>query len=1135
MSIYDWQRLKTEPTEAERNRQEQNKRLYDIATGRIAEETERDSEEFAKFFSDLAVYSTFYEKKDTTAYAQYAAEEEAKKRSQQQNEQAILFVDKMIENSSGLTPRGKELRDELGLAAPVVGIDYDTGNIGYRDVDPRQAQDLLAYGRENMLALSGVEQASIYKTTRLYTAGGNIFGTLEDQFPEIFPKPTPEEQSNIDRALTFQGSWDRLLDVIPFVDGRTEGSQNVDTNFIFLENVRAWWDEGILPTDFLGGAKQEGWDGKQAWRVLSEYHPDFAAYLTNVAGLNPEMLANTPNHWEFRYMINESIDLSNLSAILENDRRDSSAVGYALDWGWNFLRQSFRSADMPIELALTAASFGAYGGIAGATIGMRGVKALKVANSVNDQVQTLNNINKLSQATINTNRIIHGARTTQALMVPSNWGSIAASSLTQRLTTGGWGLVTEGVRWGTEYNLAQRFLYMVPVDATQGLVEGFLYGLQNQLTDNMSFSGERLWQETYSEAFGQIIFGPAFRTTNLAIGKAVESTNASALGPVVWNIASQNINPNLKKMIELQTQLTNKDLSLDQIEQAYFGAYLTLHQHTVWQNMTDNTDAVMPPHVMQAMVVLQSAARQKGINVDLISISRGVLESLPKDPTTGKNVVLEEEEAALLLYGATLDQMSERGLTITEADWDIVNRQIAIQFLVADKMEEMGISRMQQAQMMSEDPAKYKEEIKKAYAAVLLETNTINQKLERLAEVGKSAIEKTGITPQINVVNTTQQAVSILEAFRTDDGEFDTTLIKEIFENARTVQVNISQETFNKVLDFARASEEASADRAAVEEPAEAKAPAASPAPASSSKIEPATPSKPGSAPDSFNGQKLSEIRSPEGKAITGKFYTEQGSEYIQDENGRVRRIKSHHSNTGGADAGLHPWGAKAIFTRGFSQDPSKASDFNFAVAKLLEQNARIAISPLQSGRLSLLIWDTSAGTWRAVTNADVFPSAVKLGYYDGTQIITAEYSSQPQMGWNVLELSFHPDGVVKSAHPGSKVSHIETSPAASPAVSEAPSVAPMAPETPATKDALSLETDPTDVKVDAGVVPVESPRADVSPEAESLNPPIAENLSKEVVQQPTNLEETLTSADNIDREEFLRNLRDDPEFKDCL
>ena len=70
MSIYDWQRLKTQPTETERNRQEQNKRLYDIAAGRIAEETERDSEEFSKFFSDLVVYSRFYEKRDTTAYAQ---------------------------------------------------------------------------------------------------------------------------------------------------------------------------------------------------------------------------------------------------------------------------------------------------------------------------------------------------------------------------------------------------------------------------------------------------------------------------------------------------------------------------------------------------------------------------------------------------------------------------------------------------------------------------------------------------------------------------------------------------------------------------------------------------------------------------------------------------------------------------------------------------------------------------------------------------------------------------------------------------------------------------------------------------------------------------------------------------------
>jgi len=913
MSIYDWQRLKTQPTEAEKSRQEQNKRLYDIAAGRIAEETERDSEEFSKFFSDLAVYSTFYEKKDTTTYAQYVAEEEAEKRSQQENQKSIEFINKMIKSSSGLTPRGKELREELGLAAPIIGIDYDTGNIGYRDIDPRHAQDLLAYGRENMLALSGTEQASIYRTNRLYTAGGNIFGTLEDQFPEMFPKPTPEEQANIDRAKTFQGSWDRLLDVIPFVDGRTEGSQNVDTNFIFLENVRAWWDEGILPTDYLGGAKQEGWDGKQAWRVLSEYHPDFAAYLTSVAGLNPEMLANTPNHWEFRYMINESIDNSNLAAILENDRRDSSTLGYALDWGLNFLRQSFRSADMPIEIALTLASVGVYGGISGATIGVRGVKALRMASTINDQVQTLNNINRLSLATRNTNRIIHGARTAQALMVPSNWGSIATSSIAGRIMTGGWGLVAEGVKWGSELNVAQRFLYMAPIDATQGLVEGFLYGLQNQLTDNMAWSGERLWQETYSEALGQIAFGPLFRTTNLSVGKLFEAGNTKALGPFIWNVATRKINPNLKRMIEFQAQLTNKDLSLDQIEQAYFGAYLTLHQHIVWQNMTDNTDATMPPHVMQAMVVLQSAARQKGINIDLTSISTGVLESLPKDPTTGKNIALDEEEAALLLYGAVLDQMSERGLTIAESDWDIVNRQIAIQFLVADKMKEMGISEQQQAQMMAEDPAKYKEEIKKAYADILLDTEAINQRVERLAEVGKSAVAKAGIAPQINVVNTTQQAVSIIDAFRTDNGEFDTTLIKEIFENAQTVGLNISQETFNKVLGFAKAKE-----------------------------------------------------------------------------------------------------------------------------AQVVEEAAEV------------------------------------------TPAVEQETVTAPQ----------------------------ET-----PAVSEPPS----------------------NIEAKLEINPVESPTSDASPETESLDPPITESLSEEVVQQPTNLEETLTSTDNIDREEFLRNLRDDPEFRNCL
>ena len=1093
MSIYDWQRLKTQPTETERNRQEQNKRLYDIAAGRIAEETERDSEEFSKFFSDLVVYSRFYEKRDTTAYAQYMAEEEAKKRSQQQNEQSIMFIDKMIENSSGLTPRGRELRKELGLAAPIVGIDYDTGNIGYRDIDPSHAQDLLAYGRENMLALSGTEQASIYKTTRLYTAGNNIFGTLEDQFPEMFPKPTPEEQSNIDRALTFQGSWDRLLDVIPFVDGRTEGSQNIDTNIIFLENVRAWWDEGILPTDFLGGTKQEGWDGKQAWKVLSEYHPDFAAYLTNVAGLNPEMLGNTPNHWEFRYMINESIDVSNLAAILENERRDSSTLGYTLDWGWNFLRQSFRSADMPFEIALTAASFGAYGAIAAATNGIRGVKALKVANTINDQVQTLNNINKLSQATRNTNRVIHGARTAQALMVPSNWGSIAASSITNRVMTGGWGLVTEGVRWGSELNLAQRFLYMVPVDATQGLIEGFLYGLQNQLTDNMAFSGERLWQEIYSEALGQIAFGPLFRTTNLSVGKLVESTNAKALGPGIWNIVSKPINPNLKRMIEFQAQLTNKDLSLDQIEQAYFGAYLTLHQHIVWQNMTDNTNAVMPPHVMQAMVVLQSAARQKGINIDLAAVSQGVLDSLPVDLTTGKNIVLEEEEAAMLLYGATLDQMSERGLTITQTDWDIVNRQIAIQFLVADKMEEMGISRMQQAQMMSEDPAKYKEEVKKAYAAVLLETDTITQKVERLAEIGKSAVEKAGIPIRINVVNTTQQAVSIIEAFRTGDGKFDTTLIREIFENGQAVPLNISQEVFNKILGFAKAQEESAVAESTPEAP--------KPATEATSETQTAPSLDTSTLLTTIDG--IVDIPS-DTQGVSGE--KQKARKAIQDS---VKRIKEALARNNIKEIATERWRLAERLRKFGAVDPELSEQIE--QLKLLQAQLDEALA--QQG----IEVEDPTGQPYTVGLINVNVKVWVPGFVEGKDThITKAFTPIIRQNGEIIQTAD-----VEAIDGDPKVQREKQKE-----------------ETRRKKElerklSATSET-PSDVEVDSEVNPVESPTSNASSESESLDPPITENLSEESVQQPTKLKETLTSAGHTDRERFVRELQDDTEFRDC-
>ena len=43
-------------------------------------------------------------------------------------------------------------------------------------------------------------------------------------------------------------------------------------------------------------------------------------------------------------------------------------------------------------------------------------------------------------------------------------------------------------------------------------------------------------------------------------------------------------------------------------------------------------------------------------------------------------------------------------------------------------------------------------------------------------------------------------------------------------------------------------------------------------------------------------------------------FETSQGSKYIRLSDGRLRRWKSNHANTGGEDMGLHGWQQNSIF-----------------------------------------------------------------------------------------------------------------------------------------------------------------------------------------------------------------------------
>lgn len=205
-----------------------------------------------------------------------------------------------------------------------------------------------------------------------------------------------------------------------------------------------------------------------------------------------------------------------------------------------------------------------------------------------------------------------------------------------------------------------------------------------------------------------------------------------------------------------------------------------------------------------------------------------------------------------------------------------------------------------------------------------------------------------------------------------------------------------------------------------------------------------ATLSKPGESPHTFNGQHLSTIKSHKGAPVTHKFFTAQGSEYIKAGCGGTRRIKGHHANTGGEDAGLHGWKDNGIFTHG-----EQGSHFNMGASNLVSKGHKVKVARgKMNPNLAFIQIQNKDGTWRHATNEDAHPEAHKawekmLNHPNTSQkdrqlyqnklnnrknILHAKVTDHPVVGSHMLEYGEHPEGHVTSLHAGSAVSHVEPS-----------------------------------------------------------------------------------------------------------
>ena len=145
-------------------------------------------------------------------------------------------------------------------------------------------------------------------------------------------------------------------------------------------------------------------------------------------------------------------------------------------------------------------------------------------------------------------------------------------------------------------------------------------------------------------------------------------------------------------------------------------------------------------------------------------------------------------------------------------------------------------------------------------------------------------------------------------------------------------------------------------------------------------------------------------------------FKTAQGSKYIRMSDGRLRRWKSYHSNTGGEDQGLHSWSDMSVFV-----DPQYDKEAN-SPQFLIDKGYKIGISKTKNGKMVVVIYDNNG--WRPATWGDAYPVYVSRNPNHKDKPLAWDYIKEPKVGFNVVDFSYK-DGQLKGYHFGSEVSEV--------------------------------------------------------------------------------------------------------------
>ena len=736
-----------------------NMQTYNVLAGRVAEQTEEDIQRSNQFLQDLNVFRGIYDQaRSPFEFYKSSFEQEAQKEIDEFVTLRDDFVGDIVKESGPLTQEQRDMRDRYGMSIKPY-IDPDTLELTTSEFSAWDARDYLAYGRENMMALSSVEQASIYNVLGMYSGNTDIFERLTEDAPDLFGI-TDEEQLKINLGRRWSGSWGRQFGV-----RQNAGFEGDQTEYLtFGENFREWFEGDTLPTGFLGGKKQEGWDAKKGYELLQQYHPGFAAYLDTV-GLDKEKLFETPNHWEFRYQINNTVQMASLVDILNAADKDNNMLQDLGVFGANFLKQSFRSADMPVELGLTVLTLGGSSAVtAGRTIhkARKFGRMMKAAETAADKARVAGLMaDSVASGIKNKKRL----EKIQMIMVPSNWGHGIIRATTGAKFSG---------------NALQRFGKYALADAGQGTVEGFLYGLQNQLHDGSGLiKWDRVMWETLHEAGGQIVFGKMFRMGGKGVQGFSDYTGLSDGVGGIWGSLKESLPPDILTQIEMDAQVSaailrgdkeGTPLTREEIQRRQLVAILMAQQHTGFSILTGDESSPMPGTTSQMLANIQAIAMEAGVNLDVTALMEAVVAARPKNED-GTFTTLSQEEASILLVASALDNLEQQGLRIDPEESQRTVRGFVVGLLVDGEMRESGIS-------PHADPDGYRKKQLEVLANLGKDPKLIESKIQALGEVATELRNKFGLTSIISIDEGARSiGLDLVDALTGTDGLVDTELL----------------------------------------------------------------------------------------------------------------------------------------------------------------------------------------------------------------------------------------------------------------------------------------------------------------------------------------------------------------------